>query len=157
MTKADVPSACKLLNNYLKRFKLHIHFSVRDFEHWLLPRKGVIDTFVIENESTGEVTDMVSMYHLPSTIIGHQKYKTLRAVYSFYNVATTMELKDLLHDCLIQAKNEGADVFNALDLMENQTFLKDLKFGMGDGYLQYYLYNWRSPTLDSKNVGIVLL
>eukprot|EP00940_MAST-03C_sp_MAST-3C-sp2_P002815 g2815.t1 len=157
MTKADVPSACKLLNTYLAKFKLHIHFDEDDFAHWLLPRKDVIDTFVISDEKTGNVTDMVSMYHLPSSIIGHHKYKTLRAVYSFYNVATSMTLEQLIQDCLIAAKNFGADVFNALDLMENKVFLKNLKFGMGDGHLQYYLYNWRSPTLESENVGIVLL
>ena len=28
------------------------------------------------------------------------------------------------------------DVFNALDLMENDQFLKELKFGIGDGKLQ---------------------
>ena len=28
------------------------------------------------------------------------------------------------------------DVFNCLDVMENSEFLKDLKFGIGDGKLQ---------------------
>ncbi len=40
-------------------------------------------------------------------------------------------------------QNAGFDVFNALDLMENQTFLNELKFGKGDGSLQYYLFNWK--------------
>ena len=40
---------------------------------------------------------------------------------------------------------ENMDVFNALDVMDNGTFLKDLKFGNGDGNLQYYLYNWGCP------------
>jgi glycylpeptide N-tetradecanoyltransferase len=41
----------------------------------------------------------------------------------------------------------GFDVFNALDLMENKEFLETLKFGIGDGNLQYYLYNWRCPSI----------
>ena len=48
------------------------------------------------------------------------------------------------------------DVFNALDLMENVDFLEKLKFGIGDGNLQYYIYNWRSPQMSSKEVGLVL-
>ncbi|CAG7716947.1 unnamed protein product, partial [Allacma fusca] len=60
-----------------------------------------------------------------------------------YNVATSLSLQDLMQDALIIAKNSGFDVFNALDLMENKTFLETLKFGVGDGNLQYYLYNWR--------------
>ena len=47
---------------------------------------------------------------------------------------------------------EGFDVFNALDLMENKTFLEPLKFGIGDGNLQYYLYNWKCPSMEPKQV-----
>ena len=49
------------------------------------------------------------------------------------------------------------DVFNALDIMHNSQFLEKLKFGIGDGHLQYYLYNWRAPEMQSKQVGLVLL
>jgi len=34
-----------------------------------------------------------SFYHLHSTVIGNTTYPTLNAVYSFYNVATSMPLK----------------------------------------------------------------
>ena len=50
----------------------------------------------------------------------------------------------------------GFDVFNALDLMENKQFLEKLKFGVGDGFLQYYLYNWRCPAMDAKKVSELL-
>ena len=49
------------------------------------------------------------------------------------------------------------DVFNALDIMHNSQFLEKLKFGIGDGHLQYYLYNWRAPEMAAKQVGLVLL
>ena len=52
----------------------------------------------------------------------------------------------------------GHDVFNALDIFENASFLKDLKFGIGDGRLRYYLYNWRlNQELKPGQVGLVLL
>ena len=35
-------------------------------------------------------------------------------------------------------------------------FLEKLKFGIGDGNLQYYLYNWKCPKMDPKNIGLVL-
>lgn len=47
---------------------------------------------------------------------------------------------------------KGFDVFNALDLMENKTFLEKLKFGIGDGNLQYYLYNWKCPSMGPEKV-----
>jgi glycylpeptide N-tetradecanoyltransferase len=63
-----------------------------------------------------------------------------------------------MNDALILAANKGYDVFNALDLLENEDFLKELKFGIGDGSLQYYLYNWRmGAMLEPKEVGLILL
>lgn len=47
-------------------------------------------------------------------------------------------------------------MFNALDVMDNEQFLKDLKFGIGDGNLQYYLYNWRCPVMKPEQIALVL-
>ena len=52
-----------------------------------------------------------------------------------------------MKDVLVLAKKQGYDVFNALDIMDNEEFLKELKFGIGDGHLHYYFYNWRIPDL----------
>lgn len=38
--------------------------------------------------------------------------------------------------------------------MENSKFLEELKFGQGDGNLQYYLYNWRCPKMSPEKVSI---
>ncbi|XP_072364763.1 glycylpeptide N-tetradecanoyltransferase 2 isoform X4 [Scyliorhinus torazame] len=106
--------------------------------------------------SDGELTDFVSFYTLPSTVMHHPIHKNLKAAYSFYNVHTETPLIDLMNDALIIAKSKGFDVLNALDLMENKTFLEKLKFGIGDGNLQYYLYNWRCPDMEPEKVGLVL-
>ena len=49
---------------------------------------------------------------------------------------------------------ENFDVFNALDLMENKSFLEELKFGMGDGHLHYYLYNFKCPEITPDKVSL---
>lgn len=51
----------------------------------------------------------------------------------------------------------GADVYNALDLMDNAAVFKDLKFSPAQARLHYYLFNWRCPDLKSSEVGLVLL
>lgn len=52
----------------------------------------------------------------------------------------------------------GHDVFNALSILENSSFLKPLKFGIGDGQLRYYLYNWRvQKELSPSDMGLILL
>ena len=51
----------------------------------------------------------------------------------------------------------GADVFNALDLNENETVFKELQFGAGDGHLQYYIFNWKCEVIEASDVGLVLV
>jgi len=150
----DVPKAHKLLAEYLMRFDLVPQFSEEEFRHWFLPQLGIVDSFIVENN--GVVTDMVSFYTLPSTVMHHPVHRTLKAAYSFYNVSMKTPWIDLMQDALISAKNAGFDVFNALDLMENKEFLEPLKFGIGDGNLQYYLYNWRCPAIGPNKIGLVL-
>lgn len=48
---------------------------------------------------------MVSFYTLPSTVMHHPIYRTLKAAYSFYNVSTKTPWVELMTDALISAKN----------------------------------------------------
>jgi len=157
MTSEHVDGVHTLLTTYLQsKFALFVNFTREEIAHWLLPREGVINTYVVEDRNNKtKVTDMVSFYHLPSTILGTDE--TLFAAYSYYNVATTTDLISLMKDALILANQTGSDVLNALNLMENKTFLEELKFGKGDGNLQYYVYNWSCASMKSEDVGLVLL
>ncbi|XP_021097747.1 glycylpeptide N-tetradecanoyltransferase 2 isoform X4 [Heterocephalus glaber] len=149
MEPKDIKAVQELINSYLKQFHLAPVMDEEEVAHWFLPREHIIDTFVVES-SSGKLTDFLSFYTLPSTVMHHPAHKSLKAAYSFYNIHTETPLLDLMNDALIIAKLKGFDVFNALDLMENKTFLEKLKFGVGDGNLQYYLYNWRCPGTDSE-------
>uniref|UniRef100_A0A0N5ABN5 Glycylpeptide N-tetradecanoyltransferase n=1 Tax=Syphacia muris TaxID=451379 RepID=A0A0N5ABN5_9BILA len=155
MNESHILSAHALLSKYLTKFKLCPVFSLEEFGHFFLPRDDVVYTYVITN-ADGVVTDLISFYSLSSTVMHHPHYKRIRAAYAFYNVATSVELKHLMNDALILANKAGFDVFNALDLMDNSDFLEELKFGIGDGNLQYYLYNWKCPDMVPGNVGLVL-
>eukprot|EP00397_Hematodinium_sp_SG-2012_P021849 GEMP01022600.1.p1 GENE.GEMP01022600.1~~GEMP01022600.1.p1 ORF type:complete len:511 (+),score=116.21 GEMP01022600.1:14-1546(+) len=155
MTDADVDGVHELLTNYLKKFPLHPIFTKEELRHWILPREGVVNAYV--REIDGVVRDFSSFYALPSSILGNEKYSTLKAAYCYWNVATSVPFADLMLDTLILARNDDFDVFNALNVMENDSFLKTLKFGIGDGFLQYYLYNWKCPKIEPSGIGLVLL
>lgn len=154
MKKSDIQNVYTLLKQYLDTFDLAPVFSLEEFTHWFSPQPGIVDSYVVETE--GKVTDFVSFYTLPSTVMHHPTHKSLKAAYSFYNVQTATPIVNLMQDALVVAKNNGFDVFNALDLMENKEFLDKLKFGIGDGNLQYYLYNWKCPSMKPEKVGLVL-
>eukprot|EP01018_Ginkgo_biloba_P010722 Gb_04019 [translate_table: standard] len=158
MERHDVPAVTRLLRNYLAQFVVAPDFSEDDVVHWLLPVENVVNSYVVENPETNEITDFCSFYTLSSTILGNQNYSMLKAAYSYYNVSTRTPLLQLMNDALIMAKQQDYDVFNALDIMQNQTFLKELKFGPGDGHLHYYLYNYRvREPLKTSELGLVLL
>jgi len=150
----DVEKVRELLNNYLSQFSLCPIFTDQEVEHWFLPQANIINSYVVESEEG--ITDFLSFYCLPSTVMNHPTHKHIKAAYSFYNVSTKTPWVDLMADALILAKKDDYDVFNALDLMENSEFLDHLKFGIGDGNLQYYLYNWRCPDINPSKIGLVL-
>ncbi|PKU28007.1 hypothetical protein llap_21689 [Limosa lapponica baueri] len=103
----DISAVHKLLTEYLKQFHLTPVMSREEVEHWFLPQENIIDTFVVES-APGEVTDFLSFYTLPSTIMNHPTHKSLKAAYSFYNVHTKTPLIDLMSDALILAKSVSA-------------------------------------------------
>lgn len=154
VTSEDLPACRQLLEDYLQQFHLSPVFNLEEFTHWFLPKDNIVDSYLVERGD--KVTDFVSYYTLPSTVMHHPVHSCVKAAYSFYNVSTDTPWKSLVKDALISAKNTKFDVFNALDLMENKTFLEELKFGQGDGNLQYYMYNWRCASMPPEKVGLVL-
>ncbi len=90
-------------------------YSEEEFAHWFLPRPNIVDCYVVEKPSGAAgtpngvvndilITDMISFYTLPSTIMSHPTYNSLKAAYSFYNVANTTSWVDLMGDALVLAK-----------------------------------------------------
>jgi len=104
-----------MLNDYLMRYKLNIQFSLEEIAHFFLPKEWVIESFVVEDDEKN-ITDFVSFYSLPSTILRHDTHKILNVAYSYYNVPNTISITDLMADALVIAKKKGYDVFNALDV-----------------------------------------
>ena len=121
-----------------------------------MPRQGVVHSYVVDNGVSG-ITDFLSFYSLPSTVIGHPKHDSLNAAYCYYYVANTVDSAALLTDALTIAAGLKFDVFNALDIMDNGPSMVPLKFGVGDGHLQYYLFNWRFPDVPPNLIGLVML
>eukprot|EP00127_Corallochytrium_limacisporum_P007392 Clim_evm11s250 gene=Clim_evmTU11s250 len=157
MTKEDVPEVQVLLRKYLSNKRLVPVMNEDEVAHWLLPRDDVVETYVVQNPDSKKLTDFISFYILNSSVLNNDKHSNLKVAYCFYYAPFKHGLKDLLRDMLIVAKNEGCDVFNALDIMDNQAVFADLNFGKGDGNLQYYLYNFYCPEMKAQDCGFVLL
>ncbi|KAJ3515091.1 hypothetical protein NLJ89_g1978 [Agrocybe chaxingu] len=195
MQEKDVVAATTLFNQYMKRFDLVPFFTLEEARHQFLSGSGegevgtggvgrregqVTWSYVVEDPETGTITDFFSFYSLPSTVINNTTHPILEAAYLFY-YATEVGLQPsedqdekvkkrllaLVGDALIVANEAKFDVFNALTLMDNVPILQDLRFGVGDGFLNFYLYNWRTLPFAGMNsegtvpagkgVGVVML
>lgn len=156
MTKKDVEGVYVILEKYLSKFKVRPYYSKEDVEHWFVPRKNIVYSYVIENDK-GVITDFISFYLLPSSILKHDTHKILYAAYSFYNVPGEYTIKELIKNALILAKQQKFDVYNALNVMENESVFNDLLFGRGDGSLKYYFYNYACPEVEPKDLALVFM
>jgi glycylpeptide N-tetradecanoyltransferase len=157
MVESDIPAVTAMLSHTLETFLVAPRFNEEEVRHWLLPRESVVFSYVVEDPKTHTAVDFVSFYSLPSTVIGNSKFQDLRAAYTFYYSANTLPLKALILEALVAAKHHDFDVMNTLDIMQNQEFITDLKFGPGDGNLHYYFYNWAMRQCNPTEVGLVML
>ncbi|ODV93657.1 hypothetical protein PACTADRAFT_45974 [Pachysolen tannophilus NRRL Y-2460] len=183
----DIEQVSKLFADYNKNFELVQDFSIEELKHWLIGDEKVIQTYVVENPITKKITDFFSFYLLPFTVLNNPLHKELGIAYLFYYASDccldkprfdpeatkllSKRLKSLINDALIISKNLKIDVFNALTSQDNNLFLEPLKFGPGDGFLNFYLFNYRSKKINGgmkedtrewdienrSNVGIVML
>jgi len=92
-----------MFNEYVQQFDLAPIFSLEEMHHWFIPREDVVDSFVAEKDY--KIIGFASYYTLPSTVMHHPNYKSIKAAYSFYNVTTPdLDLQELMNDLLIMAK-----------------------------------------------------
>jgi len=194
MEDRDIDQVSDLFARYMKRFDMVQLFSPEELRHQFLSGKGtgaigdggpnrrkdqVVWAYVVVNQETCKITDFFSFYSLPSTVINNTKHSTLQTAYLYYYATETAFRKDaeggelkkrldiLISDALFVANEAMFDVFYAMTLMDNVSFLQDLKFGAGEGILNFYLYNWRTAPLAGmkpegevpagRGIGIVML
>lgn len=157
MAAADIPQVSQILANSQSRFALHTLYSEEECRHWLLPRDNIIYSYVLEADD-GLVSDFISFYSLPSTVVANPLHDRINVAYLFYYSASSpARLVKLVHAALTAARDLGFDVFNCVEIMDNATFLNELKFGEGDGCLHYYLYNWRTKPFEPSDTAVVML
>uniref|UniRef100_A0A8C9XF82 Glycylpeptide N-tetradecanoyltransferase n=1 Tax=Sander lucioperca TaxID=283035 RepID=A0A8C9XF82_SANLU len=154
MTKEDVVGIHSLLQANLRKFYLSPVLSLLEIEHWLLPRGNVIDTYVVEGND-GTLTDVVSFYSVSSRVLNHPVHTGLREAHLLYVASTATDSVDLMEDTLVLAKSKGFDVFSALEVMDNRSFLEKLKFSINDKSLHYYLYNWMCPKMSPDKLPVI--
>jgi len=146
----------RLLQERQAELSFYQVFTVEEIAHLLLPKAGVVYTYVKE-DAGNKVTDFFSFYSLPSSVLRLPGDVKLRTVYSYYSAFTSVSKLSLMQESLIYARDLGFDVFNDLEVLDNSEVFPTLKFGKGDGCLNYYAYNWKMPAIPPSQLGLILV
>jgi glycylpeptide N-tetradecanoyltransferase len=113
----------------------------------LLPRPGVVDTYVVPGPPGAPAVALVSWFWLPSRHAGLPT--PLRNTFVHCMVpGPGAPAASLLRDAMVLAKTAGADVMTGLYLGPVAEALVDCGFTVGTGGAHYFLYNWRCPPVE---------
>jgi len=147
----DSKQVCELLNK--SKYKLQRIFETQDIEYLFKNIPKVISSYVVENN--GIITDFGSFYQV--SLHNLNKQNIISISYCYYYAHTTISLETLIQNLLIESNNQKCDVFNCLDIMDNVSFFENLKFDIGTGNLNYYLYNYGLGKCNPNDVGVIFL
>ena len=155
MEKKDIKSVCKILSDDQKKFKIYSIFSEEEIEHWFIPIKDVIYSYVKEDKD-GNITDFTSFYVVNSLIENNKE----KWCYIYFNVATSMSSLELFENSLILAKQNGIDCYICNSIDNYGDLSKKFHFYFeGDSYgsLKYYFNNYICPETDPKDLSVILI
>lgn len=146
----------ELFNDYMDKYNLHPIFTQEEFNHLFYDNKYVV-CYVLE-DTNKNVLDFISYYNMQSNVLkNNEKYKYIRSANLFYYTSMNEVLFLLIKDLMIAARNNGIDVFNVTDIMENDNILRELGFEEGTGVSNYYLYNWQIRPLKNMQCSLILI
>lgn len=157
MEKKDVKAVTKLIYEKQSKFKIHSIFTEDEVEHWFIPIKNVIYSFVKEDDN-GKITDFISFYNIESLYGGKENWS-----YLYFNIATSLSPTELLENTLILAKQYGMNALITNSIMDYEKASKNLKFNSdidnknGYGSLKYYFNNFICPETNAKDMSIILI
>jgi len=159
MKRKDIKSLCKLLNEDQKKYKIYSIYSEEEVEHWLIPIKNAIYSYVKEDEN-GNITDFTSFYVVNCLRDDGSKEKWC---YIYFNIATSISSKELLEYSMSFAKNIGIDYYICNNINDYESLSQQLNFISNIeeegtyGSLKYYFNNFICPETEAKDISVILI
>lgn len=151
MKEEHLSTALEKLNKYLTRYNIHTVFDAQEFKH-MFYNNDVVKSYVLLKNN--EVSDFISYYLIKKNLANNTSISTAFLYYYSSTVETPFKL---IKNAMINAKNNGIDVFNATNVLENSSCIYDLKFEENGVNLHYYLYNWKMKPLMPEQIGKLFL
>lgn len=126
MRRDDAGWMRRAFEEYSSRFVVAIELSEDDLLSYLLPKPGIVHTYVDKQQDA-----FVSFYMVPFKIV--EMGATITVAHAYYiAVKDSKDVAVLMQDAMILAKQVGCHMFNALNVMDNSpSMLKGLGFAEG--------------------------
>ena len=150
--KQDIPGILEQLDNHLSSFSISPRFSAVEAEHWLQTRGDIMHSFV--SDSNDDFC-FASFYSLPTQEL--QTRNIIRTAYLFYICSSEQNCIPVMKFIINAALDMNFDVINCLDIMDNRRFIDKLEFRIGDGVLNYYLFNWQRGPASPQDIALSML
>lgn len=151
----------ELLCKYQDKYNFYQEYSREEFEHYF-KNSNIVSSYVILNDS-GDILDFYSYYKLPYYVVGSEKGNKvagyINAVYMHMYTSSSVTQLTIFKSAVLCAYEEGNDVLNCTDIMENIDILFDnfSKFCKGGGYLYYNFYNLTCPQVSPQQICKITL
>jgi len=135
MSPVDVFQVMGLINGFLQKFDASFQYTMREVEHWFLPKPEINYTYVFVGKGN-VITDLVSFVGNDLSVPESSDLSSpepnrpskIKRAHSVISVANSFGFKNLLVKALGLAKREGFDLFSITDHSKSDEILKDLKF-----------------------------
>jgi len=147
--KLDI--AYKLFSDYICKFKLHPIMSEKMFRKTFYNNDYVECYLCVQD---GIVKDMISYYTMPYKHI--ETDVEIKSAMLYYYTNHSNNLYCWIKNMMIKLTNDGYQLLNALNIMENDDVLDSLKFEEGTGILHYLVYKHKVDPIKSNEIGKIL-
>jgi len=138
-------------DNYL----VHPEFSQEQFSYYTKFREDLIETYCVLGPNK-EFQVVLTFYRLSSE--AKDACDTIKLAFLYYYAYSDHEIfVKAVKQLLYVLKTKNYDCLNCLSLGGNEDLLNELRFNIGTGTLNYFLYNFNIAEVDKRKVKYYLL
>ena len=148
----DCTQCCKLLNKFLLKYNISRCFTINQFINHFM-NNNIIKCYVIKKD--GLITDFISWYVMDTLIINKNDLLSKGFMYYYFN--NSIDLKLLVGYVINMMYYDNIDVIDCLNIMNYPDVFEDLGFVLGNGYINYYMYNWKCSKINSTDLAYFMV
>ena len=163
MEEKDVKEVGRLFRETNEKYNIYPNFSKAELAHMLLPKKGVVATYVVDDpDKKGALCDFMSFTIMHQLVLnreelGHKHERNTDATFYYY-AFTKNKYADMIKQALWIVKEElecDAMVVNLIQEHEEDFLEKEMKFMKDAAGFHYYLMNYSlgDRVVQPKEVG----